>query len=59
MFDRMSTQLNMAGNFAISRPLFIAAEQRVDGKLLSASQSETLSSPENLEVRLSALKTTD
>ena len=57
MFDRMSTQLNMAGNFAISRPLFIAAEQRVDGKLLSTSQSEALSSPENLEVRLSAQKT--
>jgi Double-stranded RNA binding motif len=51
MFDMMSAQLNIAGNLAISRPLFITAEQRGDGKQVSSSPSVLLSAPDDLEVR--------
>ena len=54
MFNMISAQLNIAGNFAISRPLFITAEQRGDGKQLSSTLPVLLSSPDDLEVRPAA-----
>lgn len=51
MFDMMNAQLNIAGNFAISRPLFITAEQRGGGKQLPPSPAVLLSTPDDLEVR--------